>query len=256
MIILLTNDDGIDAPGLKALHCALEGLGELWVVAPVEEQSGVGHAFSINGPLRVIPKDHGDGGRWFAVDGTPADAVKLAVRSLLPEVPVLVMSGVNRGENTGVDLLYSGTVAAAREASVFGIPAVAVSLCSKTFPRFSAAAAFARRLAETMMENGLPRGTMLNVNFPPLPPGRIRGVRITHQAASRYEETVRREVEPRGMFCHWESFTKVLDEEGDGSDVEAVRQSFVSVTPVHHRLTDREFIAEMADWRLDGLLGT
>lgn len=250
MLILLTNDDGINAPGLRALYHALSGLGELWVVAPAEERSGVGHAFSIKGPLQVDKVDWGDDGNQYAVDGTPADAVKLAVRSLLPHRPGLVVSGINQGENTGIDLIYSGTVAGAREGAVFGIPAVSLSLCSKTYDDFSVVSIFARKLCEKVIANGLPEGSMLNVNVPPLPSEQIRGIRITHQAVSRYEEVVDRRIGPDGSLCFWVDYNKVVVEDGRGSDVFAVRDGHISVTPLHHRFTDNELVPVLTDWKL------
>ncbi|MFH0765704.1 MAG: 5'/3'-nucleotidase SurE [Calditrichota bacterium] len=248
MIILLTNDDGINAPGLRALFNALQGLGELWVVAPLHERSGVSHAFTPQGPLRV-EESVWDGIRVYAVEGNPADAVKIAVRSLLPEKPALVVSGINNGENTGIDLIYSGTVAGAREGAIFGIPALAMSKLSKNYPDFSASAAFARRMSQWILERGLPPGILLNVNVPARPESQIRGVRITHQAASRYEEVVDRQSLGDGVSaCDWVDYYKILAEDGHGSDFEAVKAGFISVTPVHHRLTDFDFIPQLERW--------
>jgi len=251
MLILLTNDDGIHAPGLRALFEALQGLGELWVTAPSQERSAVSHSFTQQGPLRLEELDW-NGTKVYALDGNPADAVKIAMQSLLPERPALVVSGINNGENTGVDLIYSGTVAGAREAVIFGIPALAVSKLSRSYPDFSASAAFARKIAKGVLERGLPSGILLNVNVPALPETQIQGVRITHQALSRYEEKVARQSNGDGVsLCDWVDFHKVLIEDGRGSDVEAVRAGFISVTPVHHRLTDYSLIPQLEQWDLN-----
>lgn len=250
MRILLTNDDGIDAPGIKALFEGLRDLGEVWVVAPSDERSGVSHAFSIHGPLRVDHADWVPGSRGYGVHGTPVDAVKLAIRSLMPEAPDLVVSGINRGENTGVDLLYSGTVAAAMEGAVFGVPSVAISLASKDSGDYSVAARFAADIVVEIFRRGLPPEIMLNVNVPPLPEAQIRGVKVTHQAQSRYVEQVRRIDSPNGGECYWVEYEKILTAEGSGSDIEAIRQNYISVTPIHAKLTVTELLPQIEEWNL------
>ncbi len=254
MLILLTNDDGINAPGLLSLQDALSELGKLCVVAPATEQSGVGHACTLRKPLRVQKITQKNGSVQYAVHGTPVDAVKIAMRSVLSEPPDLVVSGINQGENAGVDLLYSGTVAAAREAAFYGVPAIAVSLCSKDSPDFSVAANFARELCEKVIVIGLPKGTVINANIPPVPAADIRGVAVTHQADSRYEEVLEQKAEPDGTVCKWTRFEKVLINDSIGSDMTAIRNGYISVTPIHHRLTHYKMINEIAGWKLDGLI--
>jgi len=250
MLILLTNDDGINASGLKALKDAMSELGEVWVVAPATEQSGVSHGFSLRGPLKV-DEVHSDG-RLFghAVSGTPVDAVKVAVRALLPRMPDLVVSGINAGENTGVDLLYSGTVAGAMEGAMLGIPSLAFSLASRSYTDFDASAQFASKICRNVLERGLPAGLMVNVNVPPFPLDQIKGVRITRQGNSFYEEALERREEPGGVKYYWKRWAKSLSEDGNGSDVCAIRDGYISITPIHSRLTETAMIPVMEEWQL------
>ncbi len=262
MLILLTNDDGIYAPGLSALKEALEELGDIWVVAPAAEQSGVSHAFSLSGPLyveEVVWNGHRFG---IAVNGTPVDAVKLAIRALLPQVPDLVVSGINRGENSGVDLFYSGTVAGAMEAALLGIPAVAVSQSLRSLGEkvlrnpwgrkivnYEVSAYYARKVCEEVIRRGLPKGTMLNVNVPLIPMDKIRGVQITTQADSYYIEEMEERQDLRGVGYHWKHWHKALQNDGLGSDVQAVQEGYVSITPVRPRLTDNQSIEYLKGWK-------
>ncbi|MBM3328455.1 MAG: 5'/3'-nucleotidase SurE [Calditrichaeota bacterium] len=269
MIILLTNDDGVYAPGLQALKEALEGLGDLWVVAPAGEQSGVSHGFSLSGPLRVeevIWNGHRFG---LAVNGTPVDAVKLAIRALLPEPPGLVVSGINRGENSGVDLLYSGTVAGAMEGALLGFPAVAISQSlripgphgeSRPIPPsgreawsrrkvdYTAAAHYARIVCEAVIKRDLPAGRLLNVNVPLLHMNDIKGLRVTPQADSYYEESLERRHDPRGVGYYWSSWKKAERDHGNDSDVSYLKDGYVTITPVAPKLTDEALLAPVAEW--------
>lgn len=258
-LILITNDDGIQAPGLTALVGALQDFGELWVVAPEGEQSGVGHGFSLRGPLQALPVTIPGATAAHAVKGTPVDAVKLAVRGLLPHPPALVVSGINYGENSGVDIFYSGTVAAAMEAAAMGLPAVALSQVRLRSPApdqppppadYTAAAAFARRVCGEVLQRGLPPGVVLNVNIPPRPPSLIRGVRLTRQGASYYEEGLERRDRNGVPTWYWTRWEKTLSEDGEGSDVKAIRDGYISVTPLHLRLTEAGLLSELARWKL------
>ncbi len=251
MLILLTNDDGIQAPGLRALKEALGGLGELWVVAPAVEQSGVSHGFSLRGPLLVDEVKRNGDLFGYAVGGTPVDAVKVALQALLPKPPDLVVSGINRGENTGVDLLYSGTVAGAMEAAVMGFPAMAISQVGPDYDEFSAAADFARRICQQVVSNSLPPGVMLNVNVPPLSSSQIRGVKVTRQGSSHYEEYLERREETNGVKYYWTRWAKSLTEDSDGTDVKAVRDGYISVTPIHAQLTHSELLSVLEGWKLE-----
>jgi 5'-nucleotidase len=253
MRILVSNDDGIHAPGIFALAQALRALGEVTVVAPDRQQSAVGHAITMNFPLRAVPYAREGEPFGYAVDGTPADAVKLAVRFLLKDKPDLVVSGINHGSNTAVNILYSGTVSAATEGMVLGIPSFAISLTTYAQPDFSYAAKFAARLARLIAERGLPAGTLLNVNVPAVPEGEIRGVLLTRQGKSSWEDTfdVRRDPANREYF--WLTGKMVVTDTDADTDLVAVNSNFVSVTPIHYDLTDLVLLEQMQAWGIDQL---
>ena len=198
--VLISNDDGIDAPGIFALAQEMKKIADVTIVAPDRQQSAVGHAITMNYPLRAIPFRKNGEFFGYAVDGTPADAVKLGVRFLLKEKPELLMSGINHGSNTAINILYSGTVSAATEGTVLGIPSIAVSLTTHDQADFSYAAKFAAHLAARVVEEGLPRGTLLNVNVPAVPEEKICGVRITRQGNSSWEDTFDVRRDPAGRL--------------------------------------------------------
>ncbi len=248
--ILVTNDDGIYAPGLSALSGALAGLGPVRVVAPDTERSAFGHAITMGEPLRAA--DAVRDGRVYgtAVSGTPADCVKLALHTLLPRRPRLVVSGINPGPNTGTHVLYSGTVSAAREATLFDIPGLAVSLCTwDCTGDQSVAAAYARALARLMLAHGLPKGVMLNLNVPALPAKEIKGVRVTRLARFRYHDRYEVRQDPRGRTYYWLTGedAEVLDPAPD-LDAVAVAEGYVSITPLAYELTHRECYRDLQSW--------
>jgi 5'-nucleotidase len=240
-VILVTNDDGIHAPGLAALADALAALGEVYVVAPDREQSAVGHALTLHRPLRVDRI----GDRKFAVNGTPSDCVNLAVLGLLPEAPVLVASGVNHGSNLGDDVTYSGTVSAAMEGTLLGVPSIAVSQADPDAEGFGGAAAVARSVAMRLLVEGLPAKTLLNVN---VPRGEIKGIRLTRLGHRVYREKVIREVDPRGRPYYWIGAGPPEWAEDDGADISAVHEGFASVTPLHLDLTHHGALGRMTEW--------
>jgi 5'-nucleotidase len=246
-VILVTNDDGVHAPGLAALAETLGPLGEVWVVAPEREQSACGHALTLHRPLRP----HQWGERRFAVNGTPSDCVNLGVLGFLPERPVLVASGVNHGSNLGDDVTYSGTVSAAMEATLLGVPAIAVSLVDGG--DLTAAARVARLVATRVLVEGLPPKTLLNVNVPRQAPRGIRFTRLGHRV---YSEKVVEQVDPRGRTHYWLGAGPPEWEALEGTDMGAVHEGFVAVTPLYLDLTNHRALAQMADWSraLDGQL--
>lgn len=253
-LILLCNDDGIEAPGIIALASALDGLGDLCVVAPDDEQSAVGHAITVRDPVRAHPHSfETPSGSIFAraVTGTPADCIKLAMNQLLPRAPDLVISGINQGPNTAVNILYSGTVSAATEASILGIDAMAVSLCAWSDGDFEVAGRYARQIAEHVLETGLPEGVLLNVNVPDGSADAIRGVRITRQARSRWEESFKERTDPFDRPYYWMSGTFVSLDEGDNTDHEAVENGYVSVTPIQHDMTAHEHLDDIREWEIE-----
>lgn len=253
--ILVSNDDGIDAPGIFALVNEIKTIAEVTVVAPDKQQSAVGHAITMNYPLRVLPFSKNGEFFGYAVEGTPADAVKLGVRFLVRDrKPDLLISGINHGSNTAINIIYSGTVSAATEGTILGIPSIAVSLTTYAEADFSFAAKVARRLALIVAERGLPGGTLLNVNVPPFPEREIRGVKITRQGLSTWDDTfdVRRDPANREYF--WlKGRLNVIDTDPDADQV-AVQDRYVSVTPIHYDLTDRQTQEAMKGWGIEGLL--
>ncbi len=237
MRLLLTNDDGAYAPGIKALHRALAPTHEVWVVAPETEQSAVGHAITLADPIRVHPLTPESGMSGWAVTGTPADCVKLALRELLPEPPAMVISGINQGANVGVNLLYSGTVSAATEGAIMGLAAMSISLDSHEASDFGYAAKVAAHLANAWEGLGVPSGVSLNVNVPALPPSRIKGLRFTRQSQASLSESFLRRTDPRGHTYYWQAGEK-MGAEGDGqTDYPALLDGYVTVTPIKPDLT-------------------
>lgn len=244
--ILLTNDDGFDAPGLAALVRAVDGLGRTVVVAPDRERSGAGHALTLGRPLRVREV----GPQSFKVDGTPTDCVHLGVFHLTGGAPPdLVISGVNRGLNVGDDVTYSGTVAGAMEGTLLHIPAIAVSAQYNdvTAPDFDIAARFTRRLAERILRDGLPSGVFLNVNVPLAP---VRGVRATRQGSRTYRAAVLERLDPSGRPYFWIAGADTTPSgEPDGDHV-AIADGFISVTPLHADLTHTPSLGLVSQWKL------
>jgi len=251
MKILLTNDDGIYAGGLRMLHSNLMGLGKISVVAPAMEQSAIGHAITLYNPLRVEKVQLNGEFFGYAVNGTPADCVKIAVSELLDEPPDLVISGINRGANVGINILYSGTVSAATEAAIIGIPGVAVSVSEYKSPRYDVAGRFTRRLAQVVFKDGLPRGTALNVNVPNLPEEKILGVLFTRQSQCRFVESFERREDPRKQSYYWQAVETIVPEleSEDNMDIKALAQGYISITPLHHDMTDIRALELIRSWK-------
>jgi 5'-nucleotidase len=249
MLILLTNDDGISALGIQELRLAFEPLARVFLVAPDRERSATGHGITMHKPLRVEKKCFGNKSTGYAVSGTPADCVKLALEKLLPERPNLVISGINRGSNLGTDVLYSGTVSAALEAIINGIPSVAISLDFDVLGNFKTAADFATRLAILMLEHPIPQNTLLNVNIPDLKKDEIRGVKATKLGLRRYVNSVEERTDPRGREYYWLG-GNIEDISEDDTDLSAVRQQYISITPLHYDLTNYSVIQQIKDWEM------
>ncbi|MCX6358120.1 MAG: 5'/3'-nucleotidase SurE [Candidatus Aureabacteria bacterium] len=250
MKILLTNDDGINAPGLYALYREMRKVGEVSVIAPATERSAVGHAITTVDPLRVAEVKRDGELYGLAVSGTPADCVKIAINSLLPEKPDVVVSGINQGPNTGMNVIYSGTVSAATEATMLGVHAIAVSLDSFTSTEFAYAAAFAASLAQIVARKGLPEGVLLNVNVPVIPKDRIRGVMVTRQGMAKFSEEFHKRVDPRGRAYWWLGGELMEMNEQAGTDSAALREGMVSVTPIHYDMTAYESLDLIKGWKL------
>jgi 5'-nucleotidase len=252
--ILLTNDDGVYAPGLRALRKELKKLGDVLVVAPATEQSAVGHSITLLTPLLVQDVlDEDDQPMGWAVEGRPADCVKLALLELLPWSPDLVVSGLNAGSNAGINVLYSGTVAAAIEGSFFQCTSIAVSL-EYTKPKplnFPLAAGIARRVIEQIMAQQPPSGSLFNVNIPSLERGPIRGVRVVRQNVAPYRETYDRRVDPRGRVYFWTNPGLTCPEPHPDTDVTAMAEGFITVTPLQFNLTHETLLRDMTGWTWD-----
>ena len=245
MRILLTNDDGIRAKGISALCEAIKEIAEVVVVAPETEQSAVGHAITLFDPLRVQEVKNNGKPFGYAVNGTPADCVKIAVKAIMEKPPHLIISGINLGANMGTDVIYSGTISAATEGTILGITSFAISLDTFSNPDFSYAATFAKRLALLVIEKGLPHGTSLNVNVPAVPEDRIKGVVITRQGKSRFVEGFDRRVDPRDHVYYWQTGKVMIEDVDEDADRVAVNNNMVSITPIHYDLTDHKSLEEL-----------
>jgi 5'-nucleotidase len=234
-VILLTNDDGYDAPGLRALAQALQAVGTVYVAAPATNQSGKGHSIVTSDPITVFERKQPSGLSWFAMEATPATCARMAIESLLPRKPDIVISGINRGENLGIAVYYSGTVGAAREAVLAGYPAIAVSLDGNSDRDYAATAALTRDLVQQLRESGMLKpGLFLNVNAPP---GETKGVRITRLSLTANEQIYERRTSPRGRVYYWSDY-RPLKDDAEGTDVWAHVRGFITVTPLALDSTD------------------
>jgi 5'-nucleotidase len=251
--ILVSNDDGIDAPGIFALVGELKKIGDVTVVAPDKQRSAVGHAITMNYPLRV--KKFNKNGKFFgyAVEGTPADSVKIGVETVLGKKPDLLVSGINHGSNTAINIIYSGTVSAATEGRILGIPSLAVSLTTYAEPDFRFAGKFTRLLALEVLKNGLPVDTLLNVNIPPIPESEIRGIRITRQGKSRWNDTFDVRRDPNNKEYYWLTGKLDIMDTSEETDYISIQQKYVSITPIHFDLTDYKAISVIKSWDLSKL---
>lgn len=254
-LILVANDDGIDAPGIRALAAAMDALGEVYVVAPIDEQSAVGHAITVRNPVRARPWEvelPSGKAEAYAVTGTPADCVKLAVNQLLPRRPDLIVSGINHGPNTAVNIIYSGTVSAATEGAILGVDAIAFSLCDWEAEEYAPAAQVAQGIARRVMSEGLPPGILLNVNIPYRPLEELRGVSVTRQARSRWQESFQARRDPFDRPYYWLAGEFVNLDEGDNTDLAAIDEGYVSVTPLRLDLTAHDLLDDLRDWSWSG----
>jgi 5'-nucleotidase len=246
MILLLTNDDGILAPALVPLREQLQQIGRVVTVAPDRDQSATSHSLTLNRPFRI----HRHGPDVYSVDGTPTDCVVCAFHGLLDQPPDVVVSGINHGPNMGEDVFYSGTVAAAIEGTLQGAPSIAVSLVTRELTDFVEPALFVGRLIRRVLEHGLPRRQLLNVNVPFRPWGEIRGVAITKLGSRVYQDTLIKKVDPRGRDYYWIGGEDPVWEPRDGTDFSAIDSGFISVTPMRLDLTDERAVETMLAWDL------
>lgn len=239
-IILVTNDDGVYSPGIISLFNAMKQLGNAYVVAPDRERSAVSHALTMHRPLRVEEIRH----QVYSINGTPTDAVAIGVNKILPSKPAFVVSGINKGANLGDDITYSGTVSAAIESTIMGIPAFAVSLVIRNQRRsswnFETAAKTAYEIGKYVLEHSLPYDTLLNINVPDVPVSRIQGIKITRQGKRIYDDSIQDTYDPHGEKHYWIGGGKPFWEHGEDTDIQAVQDNRISITPVHLDLTNYE----------------
>lgn len=247
MKILISNDDGVMAPGIKALAATLRQIADITVVAPDRDRSAASNSLTLSRPIRVKEQDDGD----FSVEGTPTDCVHLAITGLFEERPDMVVSGINHGANLGDDVLYSGTVAAAMEGRYLGLPAIAVSLVGPEGKHFNTAAIVAKNLVLRIGKHPLPSNTILNVNVPDVPINEIAGYEVTRLGARHGAEPVIAEKDPRGKTIYWIGPPGAEQDAGIGTDFYAIRKKFVSITPLHLDLTHYDSFANIAGW-MDG----
>lgn len=250
--ILLTNDDGIYAEGLLALKSALESVGTVHVVAPDRPRSASGHSITLHKPLRISKVRLPDGSCGYATNGTPSDCVSLGVLDIAGAKVDIVLSGINRGPNLGWDLTYSGTVSAAMEAVMIGIPAIAVSIASYDDDiSYDYAAEFAAHLARLHLTHELPPDTLLNVNVPNQPAEYIAGIEVTRQGKRRYSGKVDKRIDPMGRAYYWLGGNAAIDDLEEGTDVKAIADDKISVTPVHLDLTGYPALDQLQNWEIE-----
>lgn len=244
--ILITNDDGIDSPGILALVRSLKKLGEIFVVAPDRQQSAVGHALTVSDPLRATPFHRNGEMFGFAINGTPSDCVKLAISSLMDSRPDLLVSGINHGQNTSINVLYSGTVSAATEGMLIGIPSIAVSLDSySNLSDCTVAAEYAAVIAEKVLVNKLPERTLLNVNVPSINKSMIKGMKVTSLSGNIWNDKYEKRIDPFGRAYYW--FAGQLESIDDNPDTDyiALRDKYVSITPIKYKFINDNYLSEM-----------
>jgi len=240
-IILLTNDDGIESSGLRTLYCKFieDERFEIRIVAPDKERSAVGHAITVFDPI-AVKKEYINGAFCgYSVDGTPADCVKLAITAIFERKPDLLISGINRGANIGENIIYSGTVSAATEGTIYDVPSIAVSIDNIRETDYTYAAEFTKGVAETVLAlNDLSKRMLLNINFPDVAPEFIRGVRFTHQSEVKFKDIFIKRVDPRGRDYYWMDGEYEVIQEDEDSDYYAIKNNYISITPIQHDMTD------------------
>lgn len=250
-LILVTNDDGVTAPGIRALIEIAKEFGEVYVVAPDSPQSGMGHAVTINSTLFCDEIEVDEEVKEYACSGTPVDCVKLAVSQILPRKPDLCISGINHGSNSSVNVIYSGTMSAAVEAGIEGIPAIGFSLCDFAYNAdFKAGEKFIKTIISQVLEHDLPKGVVLNVNIPRLKEHEIKGIKVCRQADAKWEEKFDKREDPRGRIYYWMSGEFKNLDKGDDTDEKALEEGYISVVPVRYDLTAHHFLPDLRNWDL------
>ncbi|MBW7935626.1 MAG: 5'/3'-nucleotidase SurE [Flavobacteriales bacterium] len=248
-LILVCNDDGIFAPGIEALTSVMQELGDVLVVAPDSPQSGMGHAITINSTLRVHRISHSDRLTQYSCSGTPVDCIKMAVSKLSERPIALIVSGINHGSNSSINVIYSGTMSAAVEGCIEGIPSIGFSLCNYSYDAdFSSCLSYVKRIAELVLKNGLPEGICLNVNIPSIHISKIQGVRVSRQAKAFWDEELDERTDPRGGKYYW--LTGIFKNMDDGIDTDewALANNFISLVPIQIDITAHHTIESLKMW--------
>ena len=251
-LILVTNDDGINAPGIRALVSVMNTIGDVVVVAPDSPQSGMGHAITLNSTLysKEVHLDNGPQ-KEFSCSGTPADCVKLAIREMLDRTPDLCVSGINHGSNASINVIYSGTMSAAIEAGIEGIPAIGFSLLDYSWDaNFETSKPFVKTIVQNVLENGLPNGIVLNVNIPNIPKEQIKGIKVCRQAKANWVEEFDKRKTPQGKDYYWLTGKFVNLDGGEDTDEWALENGYVSLVPAQFDLTAHYFIKDLNGWNL------
>ncbi len=250
-LILISNDDGITAPGIKALIEVMTELGDVLVVAPDKPQSAMGHAITINQPIRLTEVHVYPGISSYQCSGTPVDCVKLAIDKLLPRKPDLMVSGINHGSNASINVIYSGTMSAAVEAAIDGMPAIGFSLCDYAWDAdFESIKPYIKKIAQETLKRGLPYGTLLNVNLPVPASGQIKGIKICRQAQAKWKEDFDQRIDPFGRNYYWMTGKFINMDKGEDTDQWALENDYVSVVPTMFDLTDHQRIGLINQWNL------
>ncbi len=253
-LILVTNDDGITAPGIRHLISIMKTLGEVVVVAPDRPQSGMGHAITISDNLYCDPVtiDKYSEIKEYSCSGTPADCVKIGTQEILDRQPDLLVSGINHGSNASVNVIYSGTMSAAVEAGIEGIPAIGFSLLDYSMKAdFKPTTKFVKRITQQVLEHGLPEGCVLNVNFPVAESSEIKGIKVCRQAKAHWQEQFDKRSNPQGRDYYWLSGEFINNDNGENTDIEALEQNYVSVVPVQFDLTAHRAMETLNNWKLN-----
>ena len=253
-LILVTNDDGITAPGIRSLIKMMNEIGEVFVVAPDSPQSGMGHAITVDSALfceKVKIDDGPQCDREWACSGTPVDCVKLAITKILPRKPDLCVSGINHGSNSSINVIYSGTMSAAVEAGVEGIPAIGFSLSDFSYStNFEAAGEYIKEIVRKSIDKKLQKGMVLNVNIPKLPKEELKGIRICRQAKAVWQEEYDERKDPRGRTYYWLTGKFVNLDSGDDTDERALEEGYISIVPIQYDMTAHNYISDLKNWDL------
>ena len=236
--ILITNDDGISSRGIYALWEAMNDIGETFIAAPSSEQSASSHSLTLSSPLRVKILKRKNGFKGWSISGTPVDCVKIAIRSLMKKSPDILISGVNHGANLGNNIMYSGTVSAAAEGMIMGVPSIAISLASYETDNYGAVKKYAKNIVAKVLDHGLPQDTLLNVNVPYCKLKEIRGLKITSQGNQYFIDEYEKRIDPRNSEYYWIKGQMIDEDQSIDYDGKAIQENYVSVTPIHFKLTN------------------